>query len=300
MYERPQRSDELYHWGSNGKHKYIKKIGQGKDTRYFYTMDEVKAYMQGAKKGVQSGVKNVKKFFDPNTAKNYQNKLSDSNRAISNKRFLVRSASENMRDKNRSEGSRKTMAKLKRIEELDLNKELNNREKTRKEYQKKTLSGVVDKITGNSYKKEMKDIKRDLDLEKGSLQRQKEYRDQRLKEKAPGWERSTKLENDNINYTNKKIKDYTNDLNSTKRAYEKNSVAGRIEKGTRETKEAINKTISNAINSAKKTGTKVSNIRKNTSRKANDFITSVVSGESVYTDKNGIKRLKRKKTDQIV
>ena len=45
LYKRPLRSDELYHWGSkNGSHRYIAKIGEGKDARYFYTQEELQAY----------------------------------------------------------------------------------------------------------------------------------------------------------------------------------------------------------------------------------------------------------------
>ena len=46
MYIRPQRSDELYHWVTPEKHKYIAKIGEGKDARYFYTQEELAAYKQ--------------------------------------------------------------------------------------------------------------------------------------------------------------------------------------------------------------------------------------------------------------
>lgn len=42
----PKRPDELYHWGfgSKEKHKYVAKIGEGKDARYFYSQAELMAY----------------------------------------------------------------------------------------------------------------------------------------------------------------------------------------------------------------------------------------------------------------
>ena len=46
VYQRPPRSDELYHWGRgsvSSNHKYIAKIGN----RYFYTPEELKAFKQG-------------------------------------------------------------------------------------------------------------------------------------------------------------------------------------------------------------------------------------------------------------
>ena len=41
-----KRPDELYHWGfgSKEKHKYVAKIGEGKDARYFYSQAELMAY----------------------------------------------------------------------------------------------------------------------------------------------------------------------------------------------------------------------------------------------------------------
>lgn len=49
-YQRPPRSDELYHWGKGQEsrfHKYIAKIGN----RYFYTPEEVAAYKQAKASG---------------------------------------------------------------------------------------------------------------------------------------------------------------------------------------------------------------------------------------------------------
>ena len=49
VYQRPPRSDELWHWGKGSvasNHKYIAKIGD----KYFYTMEELKAFKQGVTK----------------------------------------------------------------------------------------------------------------------------------------------------------------------------------------------------------------------------------------------------------
>lgn len=60
MYKRPLRSDELYHWGSkNGSHRYIAKIGEGKDARYFYTQEELQAY-KNQKNNLSNTEKQVK------------------------------------------------------------------------------------------------------------------------------------------------------------------------------------------------------------------------------------------------
>lgn len=52
FYERPKRSNELYHWGMKKGakaeyHKYVARIPQGKGYRYFYTNDEYRAYLTG-------------------------------------------------------------------------------------------------------------------------------------------------------------------------------------------------------------------------------------------------------------
>ena len=55
VYQRPPRPDELYHWGKGmtaGVHKYIAKIGN----RYFYTPEELKAFKDGVRGGIQNGL----------------------------------------------------------------------------------------------------------------------------------------------------------------------------------------------------------------------------------------------------
>lgn len=47
-WERPQRPDELYHWVTPKTHRYIAKIGEGKDARYFYSQEELQAFKSGA------------------------------------------------------------------------------------------------------------------------------------------------------------------------------------------------------------------------------------------------------------
>lgn len=46
FYKRPLRPDELFH----NQHKYIAKIGEGKDARYFYSQEELDAYKNEANK----------------------------------------------------------------------------------------------------------------------------------------------------------------------------------------------------------------------------------------------------------
>lgn len=55
MYQRPLRSDELYHWGlwtpwKKKKPKYIAKIPDGDHIRYFYSQEELDAYRNADKK----------------------------------------------------------------------------------------------------------------------------------------------------------------------------------------------------------------------------------------------------------
>lgn len=58
-YIRPLRPDEIYHWGTKKDHKYIAKIGEGKDARYFYSQAELDMYRLGQK--VKSGANNFYK-----------------------------------------------------------------------------------------------------------------------------------------------------------------------------------------------------------------------------------------------
>lgn len=55
MYQRPLRSDELYHWGlwnpwKKKKHKYIYKVQDGNHVRYFYSQEELDAYRNADRK----------------------------------------------------------------------------------------------------------------------------------------------------------------------------------------------------------------------------------------------------------
>lgn len=55
MYQRPLRSDELYHWGlwnpwRKKKHKYIYKVQDGNHVRYFYSQEELDAYRNADRK----------------------------------------------------------------------------------------------------------------------------------------------------------------------------------------------------------------------------------------------------------
>ncbi len=264
MYERPQRSDELYHWGSNGKHKYIKKIGQGKDTRYFYTMDEVKAYMQGAKKTVGNVAESVSKKIGLGYGKKIRNLDREANRY-----------------KEAAKGYRATQRVFENNGDRS-SKIASPKEKAR-DYVSRSFAKDLDNIDRefrltNKHRADAADDRYNKIVNE-RIRTKREY-NKSLLGKAEKGIKNTKKE------VSKAAKNTQEALKNTKKE---------VSKAAKNTQEAINKTISNAINSAKKTGAKISNIRKNTSRKANDFITSVVSGESVYTDNKGIKRLKRKK-----
>ena len=76
MYQRPLRSDELYHWGlwnpwKKKKHKYIYKVQDGNHVRYFYSQEELDAYRNADKKvnaeskpGSANPLRAVKDFVD--------------------------------------------------------------------------------------------------------------------------------------------------------------------------------------------------------------------------------------------
>lgn len=74
MYQKPLRSDELYHWGlpwGRKKTKYIYKVQDGNYTRYFYSQDELDAYrnadrkVNAQKKSVASNpLQGIKDFVD--------------------------------------------------------------------------------------------------------------------------------------------------------------------------------------------------------------------------------------------
>lgn len=46
--------------GANGQHKYIAKIGEGAKARYFYTQEQLRAFQQGARQGVQNTANKAK------------------------------------------------------------------------------------------------------------------------------------------------------------------------------------------------------------------------------------------------
>ena len=73
-----QRDDYLEHFGFKKKHKYIKKIGTGKDARYFYSQAEIDAYLAGQKSSIENAASNI-----ATNAKNMlQNKANDISNAI--------------------------------------------------------------------------------------------------------------------------------------------------------------------------------------------------------------------------
>lgn len=60
IYRPPIRSDELYHWGKKKSHKYIAKVGEGDDVRYFYTEQAYNNYKNGEKMTLVTDPKEIK------------------------------------------------------------------------------------------------------------------------------------------------------------------------------------------------------------------------------------------------
>lgn len=54
-------SNELYHWVSLKKHKYIKKIGEGENAKYFYTLEQLRKHFNKGSKQIQRTVKKAEK-----------------------------------------------------------------------------------------------------------------------------------------------------------------------------------------------------------------------------------------------
>lgn len=95
MYQRPLRSDELYHWGlwnpwKKKKHKYIYKVQDGNHVRYFYSQEELDAYRNADKKvnaeskpGPANPLRAVKDFVDYKvTGFGYKRDAKQQNKAI--------------------------------------------------------------------------------------------------------------------------------------------------------------------------------------------------------------------------
>ena len=60
IYRPPIRPDELYHWGKKKSHKYIAKVGEGDDVRYFYTEQAYNNYKNGEKMTLVTDPKEIK------------------------------------------------------------------------------------------------------------------------------------------------------------------------------------------------------------------------------------------------
>lgn len=85
-----KRDDYLEHFSFKKKHKYVRKIGTGKDARYFYSEAEYQAYLNGndpdsktdtaLKSNVKKGADFLKKSLSV-VKKNAQNVNEDINRA---------------------------------------------------------------------------------------------------------------------------------------------------------------------------------------------------------------------------
>ena len=71
--------DELYHWKTNKNHKYVAKVGEGRNARYFYSNAEYQAYLSKNKNGANK--ENIFPFLKntaTNTINNAMNKLFQS------------------------------------------------------------------------------------------------------------------------------------------------------------------------------------------------------------------------------
>lgn len=81
QYNQTPNSDELWHAKKN--HKYVAKIGEGKDAKYFYSQKEYQAYLKSNKKGGKL-TKDGIRIYDKNDI-DYTNHFRDKRAFVTNK-----------------------------------------------------------------------------------------------------------------------------------------------------------------------------------------------------------------------
>lgn len=159
--------------GTRQNHKYILKIGQGEQARYFYTPEEVRAYYNELKKKASGKVEDAKKFVQntvKNTAKSAketkedieqtlnqtkQDAVSDIKRTAKN----VKSKAEQMREEFRKKDQEKTVAEPLRSKGQDAPNDAATKsmpqsesdwENNRPEGRKRNVTGNADPIVKKS------------------------------------------------------------------------------------------------------------------------------------------------------
>ena len=166
MYKRPSRPDELYHWGmKKGEkaedHKYVMRVEDGVTKAgtpkylYFYSMDEYKAYKNGANsKAVgNAGTKKpnvLSRIADKVTGNSYKERMSKLDQVKQKSKDLAEGyrKSQQYREQRKGPGDDSAASedrqKANNYEDR-YNKALNEKARVQREYEEKTLAGHIDK-----------------------------------------------------------------------------------------------------------------------------------------------------------
>ena len=259
-WERPQRPDELYHWVTPKTHRYIAKIGEGKDARYFYSQEELQAFKSGASNAASkagqvaqravsnahqraaNAVKTVKNFTNPKVAKDYQNRIKELDEQQYKEKFSSKRSKEDAGTAN-DPGTKEMYSRFSKEDAASAKAHAKERDQLRKEYQNKTLAGRMDQITGKSYKDRMNKLDRERASEKEFVETNRKYQND------PSYSKGARsYARDNANYSESEYNELTNEKARVRRDYEANTLAGRAEKAGRQ----INRKLDNAERSVKK------------------------------------------------
>ena len=192
MYKRPSRPDELYHWGmKKGEkaedHKYVMRVEDGVTKSgtpkylYFYSMDEYKAYKNGANLNAVGNVESKKpnilsRIADKVTGNSYKDRMEtlDMQRGVAKSNATSeRKAQQELSSKGYKRLSEEARKEANYAED-QYNKATNEKARVKREYEEKTLVGHIDKakrLIGKAISKYAKEqiAKFDIFNEKNSI-----------------------------------------------------------------------------------------------------------------------------------
>lgn len=192
MYKRPSRPDELYHWGmKKGEkaedHKYVMRVEDGVTKAgtpkylYFYSMDEYKAYKNGANPKAVGNAESKKpnilsRIADRVTGNSYKDRMErlDMQRGVAKSNATSeRKAQQELSSKGYKRLSEEARKEANYAEDV-YNKATNEKAKVQREYEEKTLAGHIDKakrLIGKAISKYAKEQIAKLDIfnEKNAL-----------------------------------------------------------------------------------------------------------------------------------
>lgn len=234
-WERPQRPDELYHWVTPKTHRYIAKIGEGKDARYFYSQEELQAFKSGASNAASKAGQVA------------QRAVSTAHQRAAN---AMNTAGQLVQRTARKVGD-KAQDMVWDAEEKVANAK------------KKVDKAIDEHITGESRKDKMRTLDAKRRVRKDLLAVSK--RD----EKYPGAERDyqNRLEDDYNKATNEKAR--------VRRDYEANTLAGRAEKAGRQINRKLDNAERSVKKAAKEAGDTASWVKKRVGEEAREAADSV-------------------------